>query len=133
MNALIKGIKDGIIDAVVSQHKPQEIEFKQVEFEIAAYGMIGLQTVLPLLLKAGLTNEEIVAKLAIAPREILGLAVPKIAEDEVANVVLFSEEEWDYSKANNYSKSANSPFLNQKLNGKVWLTCNNNQIFKSNI
>lgn len=130
---LIKGIKDGVIDAVVSQHKPQEIEFKQVEFEIAAYGMIGLQTVLPLLLKAGLTKEEIVAKLAIAPREILGLAIPKITEGALANVVLFNNDEWVYTKENNYSKSANSPFLNQHLNGKVWLTCNNKQIFKSNI
>ncbi|RZK49239.1 MAG: dihydroorotase, partial [Pedobacter sp.] len=48
--ALIAGLKDGTIDAVSSQHRPHEIEFKDVEFEIASYGIIALQTVLPLLI-----------------------------------------------------------------------------------
>ena len=132
VNALVKGLKDGVIDAVVSQHTPQEIEFKEVEFEIAAYGIIGLQTVLPLLFKAGLNAEQIVQKLAIAPRHILGLNIPQIKEGNEANLVLFNDAEWFYTTENNYSKSANSPFINQKLNGKVWLTCNNNQIYHSN-
>lgn len=132
VNALVKGLKDGVIDAVVSQHTPQEIEFKEVEFEIAFYGMIGLQTVLPLLFKAGLSVEQIVNKLAIAPRQILGLTIPHIKEGNQANLVLFNDAEWLYNKDNNYSKSANSPFLNRKLNGKVWLTCNNNQTYQSN-
>ena len=132
VNALIKGLTDGVIDAVVSQHTPQEIEFKEVEFEIASYGIIGLQTVLPLLFKAGLNAAQIVNKLAIAPRQILGLTIPQIREGEQANLVLFNDAEWLYNTENNYSKSANSPFLNQKLNGKVWLTCNNNQIYHSN-
>jgi dihydroorotase len=46
--------------------------------------------------------------------------------------VLFNEAEWDYNEENNHSKSANTPFLNQQLKGKVWLTCNNNQVFVSN-
>jgi dihydroorotase len=132
VKALIKGLKEGVIDAVVSQHKPQEIEFKEVEFEIANYGIIGLQTVLPLLIKAGLTPEEIVEKLSIKPREILELQIPKIEENETVNLVLFNEDVWDYNEENNYSKSANTPFLNQQLKGKVWLTCNNNQLFVSN-
>ncbi|WP_205943646.1 dihydroorotase [Pedobacter cryophilus] len=132
VNALVKGLKDGVIDAVVSQHTPQEIEFKEVEFEIASYGIIGLQTVLPLLFKAGLNVDQIVNKLAIAPRQILGLTIPQIKEGNQANVVLFNDAEWLYSTDSNYSKSANSPFLNEKLNGKVWLTCNNNQIYHSN-
>lgn len=132
VKALIKGLKNGIIDAVVSQHQPQEIEFKQVEFEIAKYGIIGLQTVLPLLFKAGLTEEEIVQKLSQNPREILGLKNPLIAEGETANLVLFDDSEWTYTSGNNFSKSVNSPFLNQKLKGKVWLTCNNKQIYLAN-
>ena len=132
VDALLKGLKEGVIDAVVSQHTPQEIEFKEVEFEIAKYGMIGLQTVLPLLYKAGLNAEEIVNKLAIAPRIILGLEVPVIKEGNEANLVLFDEAAWLYNTDTNYSKAANSPFLNQTLNGKVWLTCNHNQIYKSN-
>ena len=131
-DGLINGLKDGVIDAIVSQHQPQEIEFKAVEFEIALYGMIGLQTALSLALKAGLNPAEAVEKLAIAPRRILGLTVPTINEGNEANLVLFDESEWLYNSTNNFSKSANSPFLNQQLKGKVWLTCNNNQVYISN-
>ena len=132
VKALIKGLKDGVIDAIVSQHQPQEIEFKAVEFEIALNGMIGLQTALSLALKAGLNPAEAVEKLAIAPRRILGLTIPTINEGNEANLVLFDESEWLYNSTNNFSKSANSPFLNQQLKGKVWLTCNNNQVYISN-
>ncbi|MBK0383508.1 dihydroorotase [Pedobacter sp. SD-b] len=132
VKALIKGLKEGVIDAVVSQHTPQEIEFKEVEFEIAKYGILGLQTVLPIMLKAGFTVEEVVEKLSIKPREILGLQIPKIEEEQKANLVLFNEEEWLYNQDTNFSKSANTPFLNKHLKGKIWLTCNNDQIIVSN-
>lgn len=132
VKALLKGVKNGTIDAVVSQHQPQEIEFKQVEFEIAKYGIIGLQTALPLLYQAGLTPEEIVKKLSESPREILAIKIPMMEEGAPANVVLFDDSEWVYTRENNLSKSANSPFLNQSLKGKVWLTCNNNQVYLAN-
>lgn len=129
--ALIKGLKDGTIDAIVSQHTPHEIEFKDVEFEVAEYGIVGLQTTLALALKAGLAVAQIVEKLAINPREILAVDIPVIAEGEAANLVLFdTEAEWEYNKAANKSKSANSPFIGQKLKGKVLLTYNNKQISK---
>jgi len=128
--ALKKGIADGTIDTIVSQHTPHEIEFKEVEFEIAAYGIIGLQTVLPLLFKAGLKPQQIVEKLSVNSRNILGLKVPEIKEGEPANVVLFDESEWIYTTRNNFSRSKNSPFIDQELKGKVWLTCNNNQIYQ---
>lgn len=129
VKALLAGLKDGTIDAVCSQHRPQEIEHKAVEFEIAAYGMIGLQTVLPLLLKAGLTVAQIVSKLAIAPRQLLGLPVPVVAEGAEANFVVFNPSlEWEYTEANNESKSSNTPLLNTVLKGKVQLVCNNKHI-----
>lgn len=132
VDALLEGVKTGVIDAIVSQHKPQEIEFKQVEFEIANYGIIGLQTVLSLLLKANLSLDLIVEKLAIKPREILGLQIPKIEEQQLANLTVFDKSQWYYQEENNFSKSFNSPFINSSLNGKVWLTCNNLQINISN-
>ncbi|MFS2185099.1 dihydroorotase family protein [Mucilaginibacter sp. Mucisp84] len=129
--ALIKGLKDGTIDAIVSQHTPHEIEFKDVEFEVAEYGIIGLQTAFSQALKAGLPVELIVEKLAVNPREILGVELPVIAEDEKANIVVFdTDTEWEYTAANNKSKSANSPYIGQRLKGKVLLTYNNQQIFK---
>ncbi|MEO3403679.1 dihydroorotase [Mucilaginibacter sp. CAU 1740] len=131
VTALIKGLKDGTIDAIVSQHTPHEIEFKDVEFEVAEYGIVGLQTTLALALKAGLAVEQVVEKLAINPREILAVDVPVIAEGEAANLVLFdTEAEWEYNRVENKSKSANSPYIGQKLKGKVLLTYNNKQISK---
>lgn len=131
VKALIKGLKDGTIDAIVSQHTPHEIEFKDVEFEVAEYGIIGFQTTLALALLSGLPVELLVEKLSINPREILGVEVPVIAEGEKANVVLFDiNATWEYNSKNNLSKSINSPFVGQNLKGKVLLTYNNQQILK---
>lgn len=129
VKALLGGLKDGTIDAVSSQHRPYEIELKNVEFEIAAYGIIALQTVLPLLLKAGLDAVQIAAKLAVNPRKLLGLAVPVIEEGAAANLTLYNPaEEWLYNADSNFSKSANSPLMNKKLTGKVKLVYNNKQL-----
>lgn len=129
--ALIKGLEDGTIDAIVSQHTPHEIEFKDVEFEVAEYGMVGLQTAFSLALKAGLPVELIVEKMSINPREILGVETAVIAEGEKANLIIFDADvEWEYTAANNKSKSANSPYIGQQLKGKVLLTYNNQQILK---
>jgi dihydroorotase len=131
VEALLNGLIDGTIDAIVTQHTPHEVEFKNVEFEVAEYGIIGLQTALPLVLKAGLDISVIVQKLAIGPREILNVDVPVIAEGEPANFVLFdTAAEWEYTSKNNRSKSYNSPFMGQNLKGKVLLTFNNNQVYK---
>jgi dihydroorotase len=131
VNALIMGLKDGAIDAIVSQHTPHEIEFKDVEFEVAEFGIVGLQTAFSLALKAGLDINTIIQKLAINPRKILGIDVPVVVEGQKANLVVFDVgEEWMYTKENNQSKSSNSPFIGQNLKGRVLLTCNNNQQFK---
>ena len=128
VKALLAGLKDGTIDAVSAQHRPHEIEFKDVEFEIAAYGIIALQTALPLLVKAGLDAQQIAAKLSIAPRKILNLPVPVIEEQAEANFTVFNPaQEWEYTAASNKSKSSNSPLLNKTLKGKVNLVYNNKQ------
>jgi dihydroorotase len=133
VNALIKGLKDNTIDAIVSQHTPHEIEFKDVEFEVAEYGIIGFQTAFSLALKAGLSVDVIIQKLAINPRIILNVEVPVIAAGQKANLVVFDQDaEWSYTRENNRSKSYNSPYIGQNLKGQVLLTCNNNHLYKSN-
>ena len=128
IKALIAGLKDGTIDAITSQHRPEEIEFKNVEFEIAHYGIIALQTVLPLLIKAGLDLNLIVEKLSINPRKLLNLNSPIIEEGFEANFTVFAtDKKWLYNSNTNYSKSANSPLLGTELTGKVTLVYNNNQ------
>ena len=132
VKALIAGLKDGTIDAITSQHRPEEIEFKNVEFEIAHYGIIALQTVVPLLLKAGLDPSLIAEKLAINPRKLLNLNIPVIEEGAVANFAVYNpNEKWLYNAVSNFSKSANSPLLGSELTGKVTLVYNNNQYQES--
>jgi dihydroorotase len=128
VKALIAAVKDGTIDAITTQHRPHEIEHKDVEFEIAAYGMIGLQTALPLMVRAGFDAQQIAVKLSIAPRKVLGLSVPTIAVDAQANFTVYNlQQEWLYDLASNQSKSKNSPLLNKTLKGKVNLVYNNKQ------
>ncbi len=128
IKALLAGLKDGTIDVITSQHRPQETEFKNVEFEIASFGIIALQTVLPLLLEAGLNSALIMEKLALNPRKILKLKIPSISVNRRANFTVYNPDEcWLYNQAVNFSKSSNSPLLGKKLKGKVKLVCNNNQ------
>jgi len=128
VKALIAGLKDGTIDAITSQHRPEEIEFKNVEFEIAHYGIIALQTVLPLLLRAGLDVNLLAEKLAINPRKLLNLPVPVVEEGQQANFTVFAaDKKWVFDSKSNQSKSANSPLLGKELTGKVVLVCNNDK------
>lgn len=130
IKALLNGLKDGTVDAIVSQHTPHEIEFKNVEFEIASYGIIGLQTVLPLALKAKLSPEVIVEKLAVAPRKILSVPMSEFKNGVEAEFVVFdTNAEWEFNAETNLSRSSNSPLINQKLKGKVTFVCNNGQVF----
>lgn len=130
VDALLEGLRDGTIDAIVSQHTPHEIEFKDVEFEIASFGIIGLQTVLPLVLRTGLPVELLVEKLSINPRKILNLPVPTLETGDIANLVLFSKDlDWVFDAGSNKSKAANSPFMGQTLKGRVLAVCNNEQFY----
>lgn len=129
VKALLEGLEDGTIDAIVSQHTPHEIEFKQVEFHIAANGIIGLQTVLPLALQAGLGTDQLIEKLAIGPRRVLALPLPEFKEKALANFVLFdTEKTWQFDKSTNRSKSSNSPLMGRAIKGSVTLVVNKRQI-----
>jgi len=128
IKALLAGLKDGTIDAICTQHRPHEIEFKDVEFEQSAYGIIALQTALPLLLLAGLSADLIAEKLSIHPRKLLGLPISSINLDEVANFTVYHPtKEWVFDRQTNASKSNNSPLLGKTLTGKVQLVYNNKQ------
>lgn len=133
IKALLKGLNDGVIDAVVTQHTPQEIEFKNVEFHIAKNGITGLQTALPLLSLAGLTEEQIVEKLSINPRKVVNLPIPTLEKGEKANLVVFNiNEKWTFDTNTNKSKGANNPLFGQELTGRVKLVVNNNQLIINN-
>lgn len=133
IKVLWKGLEDGTIDVIVTDHCPQDEESKNLEFDQAEFGMTGLETAFSALLKAMPSKfaiENLIEKISISPRQILGLSVPKIAEGELANLTIFSEDmEWGYDTATMKTKSKNSPFLNQILVGKALAVVNNNQVF----
>lgn len=132
VEALIAGVQDGTIDAIVSDHQPQDTEEKKLEFDRAAFGLIGLQTVYAALnsnLGAKLDQETMVTRLAIGPRKVLNLAVPAVAEGEAANLTIFSPTQtWTFAPAGIRSKSNNSPFVGQTFTGKVLGTVHNGSL-----
>lgn len=117
--ALLQGLADGTIDAVVSDHSPHDEESKNLEFDHADFGITGLETLFSTLLKYGkLSLEVIVEKLTTNPRSILRQPTLQIEEGAEANLTFFNpEEEWKFERS--YSKSKNTPFLGETLPGKV--------------
>ncbi|PRD47506.1 dihydroorotase [Sphingobacterium haloxyli] len=129
IKALLKGLKEGTIDAVVSQHTPHEVEYKNVEFQIAKEGILGLQTTLPFLIEAGFTADDIVRYLAVQPRQVVGKDIPTVEVGSEANLVLFDmNERWMLDTNTNKSKSENSPVFGQELRGKVKVVINHGQL-----
>lgn len=132
VSALLEGLNDGTIDAIVSQHTPHEVEYKNVEYQIAADGVIGLQTLLPLVLEAGLTIDQLVDKLALGPRRVLGLPLPEFKEQAPANFILLDTgKKWRFDTETNRSKSINSPLMGSELKGKVTMVVNKRQIINT--
>lgn len=122
--ALIKGVKDGSIDFVTSDHIPMNIEEKQVEFENAAYGSIGLETAFGNLNR--IFNMETTIEMLTKGRERYRLKRPIIKEGEVANFTLFNpDEDYNFEEIDIYSTSKNSMFLGDNLKGRVYGTINN--------
>jgi dihydroorotase len=120
--ALIQGVIDGTIDAICTDHRPQNQEKKLVEFDYASFGAIGLQTFYSLgehLKNDGITSNLMIQKSSHSPRALVGLKSTAIEEGNVAELAWFdSSEKWVYDKTNNYSLSENSPFWGKELQGK---------------
>ena len=117
--ALWAGLKDGTIDVIVSDHCPENQDTKRVEFDQAAFGTIGLETMYASLQASGQLTEETLYDAFVAnPRHILGLACPTIDVDLPAELTLFDPTmEWVYGDT--LSKSDNSPFLGNSFKGAV--------------
>lgn len=129
--ALIAGLQDGTLDAITTDHRPLDVEAKEKEFDLADFGMIGLETgfaIVNTALKDRLRAEKLVELLAVNPRKILGLSVPVIQEGAPANLTVFSTSHaWEVTKQSLKSKSTNSPFIGRTLIGKPVAVFNNNR------
>jgi len=135
LDAIIKGLKDGTIDCIASDHAPHSIEEKESEFQFAPNGIVGLETTLGLSLselvhKKKLTIEELINKLSINPRKILNLEVPKFDKGSLANFTIFDPEiVWTVDISKFKSKSKNSPFDKRLLTGKSVAVINRQKMY----
>lgn len=130
IKALVKGLQDGTIDVICSDHTPEDIENKQCEFDNAAFGMINLQTSFAAANTNGKVNiENLIAKITSGPRTILGLENVDIKVGKKANLTLFNpNEKWVLKKEDIVSKSKNTPLIDRELTGKVYGIVNDNQM-----
>lgn len=126
VQAIKDGLADGTIDVIATDHAPHAPFEKEVEYIEAPFGILGLETCWPLtvreLVEPGVISlHQAIRKLAVAPREILGLAVPRIAEGETAELTVFdAETRWTFEERHIQSKSRNTPFVGSEMVGKAW-------------
>ena len=126
--ALLKGLTDGTIDVISSGHVPQDAESKNLEFDLADFGMINLQTFGANLVQLSkeVPWETLIEKVTSAPRRILGLPATCIEPGEDANLTLFDPaRKWTLDGSTNFSRSVNSPWWGKTISGKVTAVFNN--------
>lgn len=127
-DALIKGLKDGTIDIIVSAHHPHEEENKNLEFDLADFGIMGLQSFFSTLetISEFIPLPDLLEKITLNPRKLLKLELAEIKAGAKANLTLFdSGAIWHFDEKTNRSKSKNSPYFNQELKGKAVGVFNN--------
>ena len=129
--AIIKGLKNGTIDVITSDHNPFEVETKKIEFDNAEFGIIGLESAFGLInknLEKHLTLNQMIEKISNNPRKILGLKNNSIEEGNNANITIFNPKtKWKFKEEDIISKSKNSPFIGEELKGKALAIYNNNR------
>jgi len=135
--AIKAGLKDGTIDCIATDHAPHSIEEKEVEFELAPFGIIGLETALGLvvteLIEPGILSwSEAMAKMTVNPAKILKLNLGQIKIGYPADLTIIDpKQSWTVDVSAFKSKSKNSPFGGRRLKGKVVCTIVNGKIVYS--
>jgi len=128
IEAIKQGLADDTIDAIATDHAPHALQDKEVELQDAAFGMIGLETALPLtltnLVKTGvLTLDKAISKLTIEPARALGIKAGTLAEGTPADIIILdTEASVVVRRADFKSMSRNTPFEGFELTGKVAAT-----------
>ncbi|MBN8548887.1 MAG: dihydroorotase [Deltaproteobacteria bacterium] len=120
--ALVAGLKDGTLDAIASDHAPHELDSKQVEFAKATFGILGLQTSLPLMLdfvrNGSISKLRAFDALSTSPAKVFGLPGGRLAAGAPADISLINPDyRWTFRKEVVKSLSMNSPFMGRELAG----------------
>jgi len=131
--ALINGIKDDLIDVIVSDHKPEDEESKRLPFSQAATGAIGVETLLPLALELyhneSLKLSKIIQSLTINPSKILNIKKGSLKKGFDADICIFDlNKPWVIKSEDLKSKSKNTAIEDRKLQGKVLMTFLNGEL-----
>jgi dihydroorotase len=127
VQALRQGLIDGTIDVIATDHAPHHRDEKEVEFDRALNGIIGLETALPLALRmaeeSGLGLEALVAAMSVRPARILGIPGGTLAVGATADLTIVDlQRTWTVDAARLQSRSRNTPFLGASMRGQVVLT-----------
>ncbi len=126
--AIIEGLRDGTIDAIATDHAPHTADDKNKEFNLASFGIIGLETSIMMIMKIlyheeGFSLEKICSLCSTNPAKIIDVSSGKIAKGEVADfTVIDSEQDWTVSEKMFNSKSKNSPFIGFSGKGRAVMT-----------
>ncbi len=132
VKSLKGGVTDGIVEVIVTDHAPHSREEKETDFENAAFGIIGFETALPLLLR--LTDDiplsRLIACLTSNPARIFRFADRgSLKKGLRADITVFNpKEEWKLTAATIKSRSQNTPFLGEKMKGRVYRTICNGKV-----
>ena len=119
IKALLKGIKEGVIDAITSDHNPIDIEHKKIEFDHALYGSIGLESCFGAL--NSLLSTVMAIKMLTGLKKEFSVETIGIEENNTANFTLFNPNgEWVFSEKHILSSSKNSALIKSKLKGNVY-------------
>jgi dihydroorotase len=134
VSAIRAGLSDGTIDAIASDHAPHSLEEKQVEFDEAPPGMIGLETLVPLTLTqlvhpGTITLDRAIELMSTDPASILGIPHGSLAVGAPADVTVV-DPDWGFEITEDWflSKSKNSPFVGRRVKGRVILTVSRGEI-----
>ena len=136
VEAIKAGLKDGTIDCIATDHAPHHIDEKDIEFNEAMNGIIGLETSLPLSLKlvedGVLTVNQLIEKMSCNPSNILSLGRGSLKAGSVADITIIDPtKEWAVEAEKLSSKSKNSPFLGWEMKGCAVATVVNGKQVKA--
>ena len=132
--AIIKGIADGTLDLIATDHAPHTAEEKSQEFTSAPSGMVGLETAFALgitnLVKPGFISlSRLIELMSVNPARLYGLNAGSLEIGKPADIVLFDpDEKWTVTAGDLHSKSKNSPFIGMTLSGRVRYTISDGEI-----
>ncbi|WDM85083.1 dihydroorotase [Ehrlichia sp. JZT12] len=125
--SIIEGLKNGIIDCIATDHAPHDTNAKDLPLDTAAFGIVGLETMLPISLElyhnGTICLMDLLAKLTYKPADIIKVSRGRIKKGFTADLIILDlDQEWVIDISKFSSKSKNSPFHNRKVKGRVLRT-----------